>query len=314
VIAPTDQSLARAHVEALRATLPLDGVPVRHSPSMRDLTQRSDADLDAIGQVVSHDDWMERHLLRLIPHLPIELQALARDDRLVLGETGGSEPDARELALPDGSFAIVISLAMSRLAYYTCKVVARALLAKDPASTAADGARDIAEVAWWYRLTGTAQRPSSETGPEITELAYWLSQATDGFLVAHEVGHVWLGVLGRDAAFRFLPEMPELEIAHREELLSDGIAIDLLMRSARADGADDRGLANTQVGAEISLILLALLEGLGFSVGRQHPAAERRIAYVRSVSGLASKEVDLMRQVIEPLRSEIRSILSGAKP
>lgn len=280
-------SAAREYLEKEKAQWPIpEPIP---SESLRALARkagRPDEWMRATSDLVS------QHIQMVAPCLPPELRGLCETDKVIGGWIGEPTIDSRRERMADGSFAIVVTLDFTRLIYYFCRAVARLLHDPGDRDGAAAGAAealkiaacDIAEVAWWYKITGRILRPTSEISPGRLSLAGALSGMADAFYVGHELGHIWIDTLGRSKVEESLPTPPTYIIDHKAEYLADGSAFVWMLKGIEANRYDGLPVDLAVGGSEIVLRALSMMERLDFPAGRRHPRGRDRIAYLESVA------------------------------
>ena len=220
-------------------------------------------------------DRAERLFQMLEPDLPRALRDAYSTGVLAIGEVGESRPDVWMDRLDGDGFFIEFFSGMHDFIYAVLRAFAGVTIrhtSSGPVNTAALGLPDVvSEVArtfrqWarytrWPWLWGRISRPDFPVAENIQRLTDTLTESTELFMLAHELGHVAidLGVYPL--------------ISKNTEPNADSCGLQLFLPSAEKAF----GLRRAFFGAAFSVRVFAGLRSLGVSFSTEYPPLEERL-------------------------------------
>ncbi len=281
---------ARDELRALQQLYPLPRGKM--TSAIAELARHHGVDPAVLARLFASEpmpDPAEGNLGRLLSVGPEQLRQLNEDGDLAAGTLASSY--LRACTTTRGSFVITVDLGFTHFIYAAARALAVALPERDAKGEGSvqfeDAASLIAELAWWYSVAKAIPPllPEQPASPQQLELALALSRFGDLFFLAHELGHVWCRLVGRDMAGEDLPAPPSKRVNRREEHLADGFGLKLTLATMPFDrGSDSEQLA--YAGAEFGFQLLRVMERLGIYPHdrKTHPSAQSRIMYLRELA------------------------------
>ncbi|MBR7955345.1 hypothetical protein KDW78_15810 [Burkholderia cenocepacia] len=272
------KTTAQQYLEALLTQHPLPELPPERIPIVtQDLgATASDVVSDLRSRVpeLMHD---------LEDVLPAILKELIREGRLVVGEVGLDSPNAQVIPVGEGQFVVALYSGLFALLYRIARPLASAVFR--PAEGIGSGidmptlARVVAEIFWWLQQTDDSFGPDYEVTLDQKLLANLLAVSAERFLLAHELGHVYIAMGAMSHA-----ELAEEVNDSLEEHLADVAALSFCVKAcmAKHGTSDPTWLAFTYAGAELTLQIWDVMGRIGLDfVDGTHPLATQRIAVLR---------------------------------
>jgi hypothetical protein len=279
---PSDY-IANLKRERSKASIKRDSLP---DWVLADL-QKTASDVDSFLSELSSSDRAEELLSNLKPRLASWLQELLSTDLIVVGEVEDPHPNAYVKFLGEDGYAIVFNSGLTKLLYRVARILATRFVSseegeREPTPEFQETARLIAEVFWWLRETGQSFGPDYPIRLEQAKMASLLTTEAETFLIAHEIGHV-IDDASKHANPIFSKLDQTLTLGHREEHTADAMALVMVMELH--DKGAQRDPFQTPLiyaGAEFALQVYSVLEHLNFELAESHPAATRRLNFIRS--------------------------------
>ena len=307
------QTAAQQYLEALLAQHPLPELP-------RERIEMVTQDVGAAARDAVSDlrGRVPELLLDLEAVLPAILQDLIGEGRLVVGEVGLNSPNAQVIPVEDGQFVVVLYSGLFAFLYRIARPLASAVFR--PAEGIGSGidmptlARVVAEIFWWLQQTGDSFGPDYEVTLDQKLLANLLAVSAERFLLAHELGHVYVA-MGAMSHAEFAEEVND----SLEEHLADVAALSLCVKACVAvhGTSDPTWLAFTYAGAELALQIWDVMGRIGLDfVDGMHPPATQRIAVLRDwLRGACGSEatydaIVMAATIIERAFGEITQIIT----
>ncbi len=231
------------------------------------------------ASVLGTVDRAEVLLKALGPGLPEELRSAVADRRVIVGEVGLPTPVAYVDRAAGNGFLVVMHSGLFEFLYRIARPLSAAIFRtqedEDRGIETPDFARIVCEIFWWQQRTGTSFGPEYDVTDDQKKLANVLAHHAEMFLLAHELGHVFVALMSP----------PESIDGQEEEHAADLVALRVLM-SAQADVVKRQGgfwLSLVYAGVELALQIWDVMERLGIPfVDSVHPPARARLDLLRS--------------------------------
>ncbi|MDY0977785.1 hypothetical protein SOM61_22740 [Massilia sp. CFBP9012] len=223
-------------------------------------------------------------LAELEPFLPLTVQKMLHDGRLVAGEIGKDAPNAHVIELDNQQYVVVLHSGLFEFLYRIARPLASAVFRSSDDQQDQQGidfpelARVVAEAFWWLKQTGSSFGPEYPIAVEQKILASLVATNAERFLLAHEIGHV-IFALGKDQS-GVADQFTDAD----EEHFADHLALQFTLSAGMEDAKrnDAMSLMLTYAGAELALQIWGVMEQIGLLfVDGVHPPTSERIAMLR---------------------------------
>ena len=247
-------------------------------------------DAQEILRKVNTIDFGQYLYSQLHPRLPPELRELFTEGYIAVGALHDDSPNAFVKHLGDDGYAIVFHTGLKDFLYRLARVLSTRFFPslgvqadrQAEAPPLHETARIVAEVFWWYQETGRTFGPSYEITDQQIQVASMLATEAELFLLAHEIGHI-IADAGLDSEFSERITGFSVAAGDYDEHAADAIAFRLVMQIHGPQSQLKPSLVQLRyAGVEFALRVFATLERLGFTFDSTHPAAGRRLDFIRA--------------------------------